>query len=122
MTEAVTLGPKALEQVRAVVRDFESRLNTRMRLQQRRVIGASGVSVVEGYLDGALAASSGSGTTATTATLSKWRVNTEGTWEDTGDNVTVTNRDDTLSGGISDFCIALKINGEWRPIWVECAS
>jgi hypothetical protein len=77
--------------------------------------------VVEGFLDGALAASTGNGTTETTATLSLFG-GSGADWADTGRNVTVTNRSDSLTGASGAFVIAIRVSGEWRPIWIDCAS
>ena len=76
-------------------------------------------SFVRGYLDGALSAASSAGATAATATLSVWAVR-DGTWQDTGRNVTVTNRDTTLSLAAGKYVTAKVIGGEWTIDWVSC--
>ena len=75
---------------------------------------------VEGYLDGPISASGSLGSSPTTATLSVWRV-VGGTWQDTGENVTLTNRDPTLEADASAFVQAFESRGEWRPFWVGCS-
>lgn len=66
--------------------------------------------IIEGLLDGALAAPA-SISAETTATLSIY-IN----GVDTTVNTTVTNRDPQFSASTSDYIIAMKIGGEYRPI------
>lgn len=79
--------------------------------------------IIEGILDGDLAAATDSGETETTATLSVWAG--EGAdWADTGQNVTVTNRSTGLSASTGDYMQAIEISGEWRPLaaGASCAA
>jgi len=39
---------------------------------------------------------------------------------DSGDNVTLTNRDASLSATSSSYVVAIKIGSEYRPVWVSC--
>lgn len=76
-----------------------------------------GPPLVQGFLDGDLAAASDSATGETTATLSVWG---GATLADTGRNVTVTNRRTDLVGEAGCYCVAYRINGIWLVLHVDC--
>lgn len=116
----VILSRDAFDRTRTAVRWVETVNRSRPRASRRRSVPVT-AAVVEGFLDGALAASTGNGTTEATATLSLFG-GSGANWGDTGRNVTVTNRSDSLSGASGAFVIAIKVSGEWRPIWIDCDS
>jgi len=73
--------------------------------------------IVEGYLDTALAAATGSsasGQDETTGTMTVWR-HSGGSWA-AGTTLTVTNRRVDQNWGVGDYVMAAYINCEWRPI------
>lgn len=71
--------------------------------------------IVEGTLDGNLdAATSITGTK--TATLSVYRFNSGGTFADTTENITVTNRNTNFSASSGDYLMAEYQASEWRPV------
>ena len=41
-------------------------------------------------------------------------------WQSTGASVWIHNRDTTGSGNVGAYVMAIKINDEYRPIWVGC--
>lgn len=89
--------------------------------RQKYPVGGGGLRVKEGVLaTGGFGQSTGGGTAEATGTLNVYK-GSGNDWADSGDTVTVTNRDDTLNGPEGAYCIAARINGEWRPIWVGCA-
>ena len=69
---------------------------------------------LEGVLDGDLAAATDLNT-PTTATLSVWRLSTAGVMADSGEDVTVTNRDPLTSASAGDYLQVMRAVGEWRP-------
>lgn len=71
----------------------------------------------EGLLDGNLAAPEDGLTAPTTAVMSVHELNVSGNLVDTGDNVTITNRDETLELSTGDFVIVSKVDGEYRPVF-----
>lgn len=72
--------------------------------------------IIEGILDGDLAKSTSSGQTETTATLSVWR-GSGASWQDTGTNITVTNRSDTYSAKSGEYLQVYETeSGEFRPL------
>ncbi len=82
-------------------------------------LGGAGLTIKEGFLDDALGMSTGTGGGEATANLSVY-TGTGDDWEDSGETITVTNRSDDLTADAGTYVIAARINGEWRPIWVDC--
>lgn len=86
------------------------------------------IDVLEGFLDEALVAATDPLTGATTAEMSviEWYEDnapgTPATFYDTLETLTITNRDPTLSADLNTYIVVLKMNGEWRPIWVGCSA
>lgn len=74
--------------------------------------------IVEGFLDNDLDPSTGDGTNESTASLSVY-AGAEEAWGDTGDNITVTNRDDHMAARSGERLTVYKTPaGEFRPlIW-----
>ena len=108
---------EAVAELQQMFREFQSR--TRNTPGPRARYSNSPSQIREGILDGALTASTSSGETETTATLSIWTG--EGAdWADSGDNLTVTNRSDDTSADSGVYLQVYRINGEWRPVWVDC--
>ena len=67
-------------------------------------------------LDGDLDPSTGDGANESTATLSVYE-GAGAEWADSGDDVTVTNRDDGFCGKAGEYLIAVKLgSGEYRPL------
>ena len=114
---ANVFSDEAVAELQQMFRDFQSR--TRNTPGHRARYSNSPSQMREGILDGALAVSTGSGQTESTATMSIWTG--EGAdWADSGDNLTVTNRSDDTSASSGVYISVYRINGEWRPIWVDC--
>lgn len=86
----------------------------------------TGVFMAEGVLTTDLAAASDGKTGATTAMMTMW-VRDESSETDPielidGDEITVVNRDTTLSLPSGRYLQVLKIQGEWRPYWAACSA
>jgi hypothetical protein len=48
-------------------------------------------------------------------------------WKDLEEEITITNRDPTLELDIAEattdlYVMAIRINYEWRPLWVSCEA
>lgn len=108
---------EAVAELRQMFREFESRM--RNTLGPRARYNGSTSQIREGILDDALAVSTGSGQTESTATMSIW-TGVGDDWADSDDNLTVTNRSDDTSASSGVYISVYRINGEWRPIWVDC--
>lgn len=82
--------------------------------------------IVEGYAQENILAPSNS-TNATTGRI-RLKVKINGAWQDKptslGDNgsITIHNRDTRLQINRQDYVIAIKVNGEYRPLWVSYGS
>ena len=114
---ANVFSDEAVAELQRMFREFASRQrNTR---GHRARYSNSPMQVKEGILDGSLAASSSSGQTETTATLSIW-TGEGANWADSTDNLTVTNRSDDTSASSGAYLAVYRINNEWRPMWVDC--
>ena len=113
------LSDAALIQVREVVR--------RVLGQASNGRGHRGVPPVregdlrEGVLAGDLAAATNILTGATTATLTVYRGDGAGDLESAGYSIELTNRSLDLAGSTGVYAIARRLNGEWRPIWIDCS-
>lgn len=113
------LSDAALAQVREVVR--------RVLGQASNGRGHRGVPPVregdlrEGVLAGPLAAATNILTGATTATLTVYRGDGAGDLESAGYSIELTNRSLDLAGSTGVYAIARRLNGEWRPIWIDCS-
>lgn len=114
---ASLLSDEARDELFQLFREFQNR--TRNERGHRATYFNSPMQVKEGILDGALSASSSSGQTEATATLSVWTGEGDD-WADSDDNVTVTNRSDDTSASSGVYLAVYRINGEWRPMWVDC--
>lgn len=77
-------------------------------------IGGVGPSQVEGILATPITAAGGINT-PTTGVLNVYEDGVS-----TGLNVNVVNRDSSLTAGAGNFCVAITMNGQYRPIWVSC--
>jgi hypothetical protein len=77
-------------------------------------VGGVGPSQVEGILATPITAA-GSISTPTTGVLTIYQDGVS-----TGVNVNVVNRDSSLTAGAGNFCVAITMNGQYRPIWVSC--
>lgn len=75
--------------------------------------GGLGATHIEGILETPLSA--GSMATPTTAVMSVYE---DGV--DTGNDVTIYNRDSTLFTGAGKYVVAVNMRGQYRPIWVGC--
>ena len=75
--------------------------------------GGGSSTTIEGILETSLSA--GSMTSPSTGVMSVYE---DGI--DTGQNVTVYNRDSTLTSGAGKYIIAMNLRGQYRPIWVGC--
>lgn len=95
--------------------DFERRSESRA--------GQSAIPIftkARGYLDGPLAASGSFGSSPTTAVMSVWK-KISGTWQDTGEDITVTNRDPSLEADATAYFQAWQDGDEWVPDWAGCS-
>lgn len=117
MADSYLLSGMAKEQLFQLFREFDARV--RNEPGHRATFFNSPMQVKEGILDGALSASTSSGQTETTATLSVW-TGVGADWADSTDNITVTNRSDDTSANSGVYLAVYRINGEWRPMWVDC--
>ena len=117
MAKSVKFTPDAARKIVKTVRDAQKQPKPHVLVTapNRAVTG----SFARGYLDGALSAASSAGATAATATMSVWAVIAD-VWTDTGNDVTITNRDTTLTLDAGDYVVAVVIGGEWTPIWGSC--
>ena len=82
--------------------------------------GGSGLRIVEGFLNTPLTAPTDPIEDPTTALLDVYE-KVGGVYQFVS-QVTVTNRDVTLTGEEGAFCQARTQDDEWRPIWVGCSS
>lgn len=113
------LSDEAVAQVREVVlRVLGSPSGGR---NDRPVPPVFGTELREGVLAGDLDAATSTLTGASTATLTVYRGDGAGDLESAGYTITVTNRSPDLSAASGVYCIVARINGEWRPIWVDCS-
>ena len=70
---------------------------------------------VEGTLDAILGTSDSTGSVSSTAELSVFHGTGDTDWVDSGENVTIVNRNDNFSCPADYHLTASWINGEWRP-------
>ena len=117
MDAGYTLGKKALKQVREVVMRVmrETRNESPLRSQTR--IAQRPLTVV---LDAALNAASNALTGEATATASVLRRNSSGDLEDSGNNITVVNRYESVSLAQYTIGVATWVDGEWRMTSADC--
>lgn len=85
--------------------------------------------IVEGYLKTAFSLASATATvlTTTTAEMYVWQEvegDPDDDWLPAGDNavITVKNIDETLSGDVGNYCIAMWTGRSFRPLWVGCSA
>jgi hypothetical protein len=77
---------------------------------------------IEGFLAGDLEAPDEPGL-STEAPLEIWRTNEAGTGlVNTEQTVTVRNFDPTASAAPGSYCLARKVRGQWRQIWLGCVE
>lgn len=104
--------------------DFNRRNRTRPGMDGAS--GGGGTQLKRGYLSSGLTAATGGGASAGTGTMDVWGKTDLGLWNDTGENITITNRDTTLTGASGDFVIVAKFgtgaNVEWQVIWISCTG
>ena len=119
MTDGWLVSDALAAQLRTVVLKVLGELNVTTGGRTRPTQAASWV---EGYLAEALAASTGTGVTEATALVDLWGMVgvDDPVWTDLGKQVTVTNRDDTLTAVLGSRVICVKFGREWRVIWVGC--
>lgn len=72
--------------------------------------------VVEGILAGNLSAPANSATGSETALVDVYKDGVS-----TGEQITITNRDKSLTANAGVFVVAQKIGSEYRPVWVGCS-
>lgn len=75
------------------------------------------VALKEGLLDGDLAKATNTLTGPTTATMSVHEFNDDGDLVDSGDNITITNRDTSLELTAGDYVVASLFGSEYRPVY-----
>lgn len=90
-----------------------------------RRVWAGGLQIVEGILDEDLEAPEDPDN-PTEATM-KLRRGLKNQWGDLDETITLVNRDPSLAVSLDDaefdlLCIAIRINYEWRPLWVSCTA
>lgn len=79
-------------------------------------------SYIEGFLVGDLEAPDEPGL-STEAPLEIWRTNEAGTGlVNTEQTVTIRNFDPTASAAPGSYCLARKVRGQWRQIWLGCVE
>lgn len=84
------------------------------------IILASQQSPLTVVLDGALAPASNALTTPSTATASVLVKNASGNLEDSGNNITVVNRFESISLVQYTLCVVTKVDREWRVTSADC--
>lgn len=91
-----------------------------LRWHDKRKVWVGGQEMLEGYLlENLSAPSTPSG--STTAKMSVLRIAASGGLENKiSENITITNRDPSLSASSGAYCMAVDINYEWRPIYIGC--
>jgi hypothetical protein len=93
----------------------------------RKMWVAGGLSIIEGILTTDIAAPDNPFDDSRSFTIEKYKKNSNGTWASDGSE-TIINRDPFLSLTLNAnntgkiLVIAIKINNEWRPVWVSCPS
>lgn len=112
-------GPAAVEQMKEIARRVLG--EARGGRSDRGVPPVSDAELVEGFLDAALGPATNTLTGPTTANLSVYRGDGSGNLEDTGQTVLITNRSTSLDAVSGAYCVAGRLNGEWRPVWVDCS-
>lgn len=75
--------------------------------------------LLEGFLTADMDPSTGNGDTETTATMAV-RGGKGANWGSSSFSITLTNRDDHLKGKSGAKAVAVRIAGEWRPIFIGC--
>lgn len=85
-------------------------------------VGGTSSLLAIGILDGPMSAATHPITGATTVTMSVYEEGTGGNLQDSGDNITVTNRSVNAEADSGTMAIAASINGEWVLIWVDCEA
>lgn len=87
----------------------------------RQAKAVFGLLMLDAELTANLARASNSKTGATTAAAKLLVPDSDnpGDLKD-GQTITVTNRSLDSSGLSGDYIIVAQINGEWRPIWIDC--
>lgn len=119
------IGTFTPEQARLLWQDYQARVQLKPSLQtntrnmptlpQSTVI-RTGATI--GAMDAATAAMDG----AVEFDFALLRKNSDGDLEDSGERLTGTNRDATLSALDGTLIYVAQIDGEWRPIWVACEA
>ena len=77
--------------------------------------------IIVGKLDGNLDAATSFADDPSTATLSVWEKNSDGDYEDSGRDETVTNRFENLSFTAGQIMEAEFRDGEWKPKAADCS-
>ena len=120
---SVEIGTFTPEQARLLWQDYQSRVQLQPSLQNntrgrpplpQSTILRTGATI--GTITAATSALDGE-TTFSFALLQK---NSAGDLEDTGERLTGTNRDATLTALDGTLVYCAWIDGEWRPFWVGC--
>lgn len=93
-----------------------------MMYDEERGVWYSSCVILEGYLDEDLEAyPSGNPPSGTTASMNVYRYDPRNdVFEDSGENITVTNRDKSLSADSGVYVQVRRTGNEYRPIWVGC--
>ena len=99
--------------IRQVLGEYRNAEGHRGKYQQRQ-------RQLQGKLDGSLAAATSFANGPGTATLSVWHKDALGNYEDSGRNVTVTNRFENLSFAAGQIMRVAYIDGEWQPTAADC--
>ena len=91
-----------------------------LRWHDKRKVWVGGQEMLEGYLlENLSAPSTPSGSTV--AKMSVLRIAaSDGLENKISENITITNRDSSLSAVSGAYCIVVDINYEWRPIYIGC--
>lgn len=115
MTDIYGFDQDGAKRLIGSLKEFERQWKNPISGRRTPSINGAEVSVfIEGVLDGDLFPPVDI-LTPTTATMSIYRFNGAGAFLDTGENLTVTNRDINAIGNTGDYCIVRYINGEYRP-------
>lgn len=96
-----------------------------LKWDEQRKVWSAGLQIVEGLLESSITAPTNY-SSPTTFTVKVLRGKASGGLDDRGEKISVSNRDPSLSidfkNTLTDkiLVIAIKINYEWRPLWVGC--
>lgn len=122
---SVEIGTFTPEQARLLWQDYQQRVQLKPGLQNntrdrpplpQATILRTGATI--GAMDAATAALDG----AVEFEFALLQKNSDGDLEDSGERLTGTNRDATLSALDGTLIYVAHIDGEWRPIWVACEA